>query len=251
MGGGILAPQGRPKLEEVLRREPALLEGLDPISAEAAARVGVAEVLTLPAGCRDLEVRVEGSGALLGLLVLEGFVLREVGADGGAAAGLLGCGDLFRPGAVPRNAALAPVEAPLNALTAVEVAVLDRRFAAATSRWPEIAAALIQRALDQERESACMLAIARLPRLDDRLRSLLGHLAERWGRVRPDGVALDLPLTHDVLGSLVAARRPSVSRTLAELERDGEVTRDGETWLLKTAATSRGRSPRGARFPRA
>jgi Crp-like helix-turn-helix domain len=78
-----------------------------------------------------------------------------------------------------------------------------------------------------------MQAISQLNRVEDRLITLFWHLAERWGRVAANGVALPLALPHRVLGELVGARRPTVSTALAELSRRGEVMRrhDG-TWLL-------------------
>ncbi len=48
---------------------------------------------------------------------------------------------------------------------------------------------------------------------------LLWHLADRWGRVRSEGVVLPLRLTHSVLADLVAARRPTVTTSLSELAR--------------------------------
>lgn len=50
---------------------------------------------------------------------------------------------------------------------------------------------------------------------------LLWHLADRWGRVRSDGVIVALDLTHSVLAELVAARRPTVTRSLSELADKG------------------------------
>ena len=78
-----------------------------------------------------------------------------------------------------------------------------------------------------------MQAIAHLKRIDDRLLALLWCLAERWGRVSPDGVVVALRLPHRTLGSLVGARRPSVPTALGQLMARGEVERrpDGG-WLL-------------------
>jgi CRP/FNR family cyclic AMP-dependent transcriptional regulator len=61
---------------------------------------------------------------------------------------------------------------------------------------------------------------------------LFWHLAGRWGQVRSDGVAVSLPLTHAVLGRLIAARRPSVTKALAQLARQDLVTLIDAGWLL-------------------
>ena len=83
------------------------------------------------------------------------------------------------------------------------------------------------------------MAIAQHPRLEIRLEVLLWHLAERLGRVHTDGVHLTLPVTHETLGNLVAARRPppvarrpSVSAALGGLAERGVVRRDGDGWVL-------------------
>ena len=76
------------------------------------------------------------------------------------------------------------------------------------------------------------MAIVQLPRLDDRLWMLFWELADRYGRVHADGVHLDLPLTHEVLSHLAAARRPSVSGALARLSDAGRVRREGRDWVL-------------------
>ena len=76
-----------------------------------------------------------------------------------------------------------------------------------------------------------MLAIAHHHRLEDRLRLFFWELADRYGHVTPAGVRLDIGLTHELIGHLVGAYRPSVSVALARLERDGHVRR-GERGLL-------------------
>ena len=50
---------------------------------------------------------------------------------------------------------------------------------------------------------------------------LFWELADRYGKVHPDGIHLELPLTHEVLSHLAGARRPSVSGALTRLAEDG------------------------------
>jgi CRP-like cAMP-binding protein len=69
--------------------------------------------------------------------------------------------------------------------------------------------------------------------LECRLLTLFWHLADRWGRVRADGVLLELRLSHEVLADLVGARRPSVSTAMGRLEREGRIARSGRAWLLR------------------
>jgi CRP/FNR family cyclic AMP-dependent transcriptional regulator len=58
------------------------------------------------------------------------------------------------------------------------------------------------------------------------------ELADRYGRVHPDGVHLRLPLTHDVFAELAAARRPSISTAFGRLSRSGRLDRSDESWVL-------------------
>jgi hypothetical protein len=58
------------------------------------------------------------------------------------------------------------------------------------------------------------------------------HLAERWGRVGPEGVRVPLRLTHEALGRLVGARRPSVTTALSGLSKRGCLERTPAGWLL-------------------
>jgi hypothetical protein len=62
-------------------------------------------------------------------------------------------------------------------------------------------------------------------------------LAGRWGRQTPSGVALRLPLSHETLGSLVGAKRSSVTLALKALELRGclERPRRGEVVLVGEA----------------
>jgi hypothetical protein len=58
------------------------------------------------------------------------------------------------------------------------------------------------------------------------------RLADRWGRVRPDGVAVELRLSHSVLADLVAAQRPSVTASLGTLAEQGHLRPLPGGWLL-------------------
>jgi CRP/FNR family transcriptional regulator, cyclic AMP receptor protein len=119
--------------------------------------------------------------------------------------------------------------------------------------------ALLERWAGRTRRLAVLQTISQLNRVDRRVLTLLWHLAERWGRVTPDGVLVPLALSHRMLGQLVGARRPTISTALGELIRAAELIRgpDG-TWILTgapvgapDARTSRFVAPRRAmRAPR-
>ncbi len=168
----------------------------------------------------------------IGLLVLEGLLLRRVGIDGRFGAELLGEGDLLRPWQGEDAQPTLPHTTGWRVLRQTRVAVLDRRVAHRFARYPELTGALVGRALERSRNLAVNMAIVQHARVDVRLRMLFWHLADRWGYVRTDGVSLPLRLTHTVLADLVAARRPTVTLALSELARQDLVLPDGRVWLL-------------------
>jgi hypothetical protein len=79
------------------------------------------------------------------------------------------------------------------------------------------------------------LAICQLPRVEERLLALMWWLAESWGRVTSVGTLLPVAMTHDVLGALVGARRPTVTLAIGELVERGAIARQDRGWLLLEA----------------
>jgi CRP/FNR family transcriptional regulator len=76
--------------------------------------------------------------------------------------------------------------------------------------------------------------VAHLRTVEERVLVVLWHFADRWGSVRPDGIALRLDITHAMLASIVAAERPTVTLALGALRERGLVERgDDRAWLLR------------------
>lgn len=170
--------------------------------------------------------------ASLGLLVIDGVLTRDVTVAGVGCTELIGAGDLLRPwGQYPRSV---PVEVGWSVLRPARLAVLDGRFGRAIQRSPLLALRLVERTVRLSQSQAIHLAITCLTGVEVRLHVLFWHLADRWGKVTPSGVVLDLPLTHEVLGRLVRSRRPSVSTALGQLaDREVLLRREDGTWLLR------------------
>jgi CRP-like cAMP-binding protein len=102
------------------------------------------------------------------------------------------------------------------------------------AQWPEIFAALMDRAARRAERLVVTQAIAHLTRVDDRLLALLWLLAERWGRVVPGGVLVSLRLPHRTLAGMVGARRPSVTTALGQLMARGAIERRSDgAWILR------------------
>jgi hypothetical protein len=218
----------------LLEADPDLAGLLTGARRQEAERELVVRVHKLGVGVWDVS-RLEGAGAdHVGLLLLDGVIAREVIVADHVSAELLGPGDLVRPWQDASKADLLPVDVLWSILSPASMAVLDRRFAGELARWPEVTAALFERLSERSLRLGTTQAISQLTRVDRRLKALLWHLAERWGRVSGDGVIVPLALTHRILGQLVGARRPTVSTALGELAERGELIRrvDG-SWVLR------------------
>ncbi len=173
-----------------------------------------------------------GAGGI-GLLVLEGLIIRRVGVDDRFGAELLGEGDLLRPWQGEDGAGMITPTTSWKVLEAARVAVLDESAARIMAGYPQLTGALVARAVGRSRSMAVNMAIVHHPRVNVRLLMLLWHLADRWGRVRSEGVVLPLHLTHSVLADLVAARRPTVTSALSDLARQELVEPQNRGWLLR------------------
>ena len=221
----------RPDVVRVFSVEPDLLAGLDVKTAEFLTQRAVVPKLWIEPGLWDPPPQQGQRGDTLGLLVLDGLLMRNVELHGRRCPELVGAGDLLRPWD-DLDASLAH-GVFWTALTRASVALLDERFLAIIGRWPSITDALLTRSIHRSRSLALNLAIVHVRHAELRLHMLFWHLADRWGRVTPDGVHLPLHLTHEMLAELACMRRPTASSALNTLARRGELTRrDDGTWLL-------------------
>ena len=216
----------------LLQVEPELGEGLNPQELSAAERVLAVPGLTLEPGLWNPLDEFAEMPPVVGVMILDGVLTRDVVFAGRTTTELLGSGDVLRPWDDDIQFDPLPFAVTWRVHTGSRIAILDTRVAMAAGRWPPIATALGARHVRRARTLAFQRAIAQLPRVDDRLVVLLWALAERWGRVGPGGVRLPLDMPHRTLATLVGARRPSVTTALTGLARDGLVERVRDGWLL-------------------
>jgi CRP-like cAMP-binding protein len=215
----------------VLDEDSDLAELVSNAQLQTARQASLAGVVDLPSGSWDARVESDRAREGFGLLVLGGVLVRRVGFGGRFGAELLADGDLLRPWEYDGDESIG-FETTWRVLVTSRLAVLDALWSERMARYTRVGPALAGRALARSRRLAAMMAIAQQPRLDERLWMLFWELADRHGRVHPDGVYLELPLTHEVLSHLVAARRPSVSGALTKLADQGRVRREGRRWVL-------------------
>jgi CRP-like cAMP-binding protein len=217
----------------VLTEDRDLAERLEGARRERAESMSAARVLRRAAGIWNAKVDAGHGRDGLGLLVIEGTLVRRVGLAGRFGAELLSAGDLLQPAEHDGEEAVVPFEATWRVLSPLRLAVLDLAWMVRMAPYPEVTAAITRRVMVRSRRLATLQAIAQHHRLEIRLQLLFWELADRYGRVTPDGVVIELPLTHDLISHLVGAMRPSVSTALARLEASGEVQRNGRCWTLR------------------
>jgi CRP/FNR family transcriptional regulator, cyclic AMP receptor protein len=198
----------------------------------------IVAVATLPA--RPLAPRALAGLSLrpFALMVVEGVLLRDILLGRSRATELLGPTDIVDTGA--RDPAMFEVGTIWSVPDTATIAVLDDRLLPILRSWPGAGRILLERAAQREARLSTHRAISQLPRIDQRLLALFGHLAERWGRVSSSGLIVPLNLTHESLGRLIGGRRPTVSVALKELASGGTLTRrpDG-SWLVQADAFAR------------
>jgi CRP-like cAMP-binding protein len=220
-------------LVRLLDADPELGEQLTPEERDRARHHLVTAVVTVGPGKWDAAGALDGASAQLGLLVIDGLLLRDLDLGRRASTEVLGAGDLLRPWDADGQFDDLPLTARWTVLQPTRLAVLDERFLLAAVRYPAVIDALFGRAVRRNRWLSVRLVVNQLVRLEDRLMLALWGLAERWGRVTPDGVLIPMGLTHSALARLVGARRPSVTSALGELSRDRVLERTEDGWLLR------------------
>jgi hypothetical protein len=218
----------------LIDEDPDLFADLPPNGVVDARARAIAPVLTRGRGPWTVDVTgICESKQCLGLLVLDGLLVHSIVVASEPRSEVLGPGDVLRPWEEDGSIASVRFESEWDVIQPARLAVLDRRVVAFAARWPQLMLAVVSRTVRRSHWLALQMAINDLRRIDDRLLLFLWHLADRWGRVRPDGVHVPLPVTHDVLAQLVCAQRPTVTSALRRLTDAGLlIRRRDRTWLL-------------------
>lgn len=231
--------------ERLLDLDRDLADALgDEVAARARDRIGVATVRLAPGSWDPAALTASGHEAFA-FIVCEGLIIRDLDLAGTLTADLLGPGDLVDLGSGTDSLLFTGQRWHVSGHATV--ATLDNRVLPALHAWPAISSRLIVRAARQASRAAEQRAISQLPRVELRIRALLWHLAERWGRMGTAGVLVPLGLTHEALGRLVGARRPTVTLALSELSRTGAIRRRADgAWILRSDSNPVWRTSLGA-----
>ena len=217
----------------VLDRDPDLGEDLRPEEFALARQQAVARVLRYPKGRWSVGRGDFDRAGALGLLITEGLLVRKVTVGDRTCAELLGPGDVTQPWLRTGPESSVGTEVNWQVARPLVLALLDRGFTGRVARWPELLAAVTRRLMLRVYWLSFHLAVCHMRRVDDRLLLVLWHFADRWGRVTPSGIQIDIPLTHRLLALVVGARRPSVTASVRELIEAGRIEpQPGSRWRL-------------------
>src|SRR6185312_6906742 len=165
----------------VLDHDAGLRAALPESQRARARQHAVAGVIELQVGDWD-PATDDGSDAELGLLLLEGLMIRDVTIADARCGELVGPGVLLRP--CDNRGSDAPMrhEVGWRVVEPTRLAVLDRRFVRVAAHWPTIMTALVARATERAHNLGVMVSIHSLKRVDARLLAFLRHLAARDAR---------------------------------------------------------------------
>lgn len=212
----------------VLENDPDLARRLEPRDAIRARHLLTAPFRVVEPGPWVPPVLdAEAERCALGVLIVDGVLLRHSQVERRHGVDILAAGDIVRPWQSPGSSqeTIVPVELNWTVLESARLALLDRAFCEMIVVWPAILAELMCRVSQRARSLEFRLAVVQEPKLTERLMLVFWHLAERFGRVEPAGVRLALKLSHEILAVQVCAQRPSVTVALGQLSRQGLVSR--------------------------
>lgn len=230
------AARARPRGIRLLDVDPELAAGLEPAERARAQRLLVVPLLRPEPGGLDLDQlrnAEEVQGSLRAVMLVRGALELTLELAGRR------CSRVVNPPEIvlldPDPSGWLSTRAAWSAAAGTELAALDARFLTAGQRWPSLFDALLARAARQAHDAFVLQAISQLPRVEVRLLAYFWWLADRHGRVRPDGVVIERSFTHESLGQMIGAARPTVSLALKELAKAGLLRAEHPRgWLLTT-----------------
>lgn len=172
----------------------------------------------------------------LGMLLLQGVLLRRETLAGRRRAEPVVPGDLVRPLAPEEWAfAASPTVVAWSVLTPARLAGIDRELLRVLGEFPEVIERLVDRLSRRMVRTAQREVIGSEPGLSAKVHAELSFFADVCGRVTPDGVLVRVPLSQGDLAEIVGARRQSLNKAVRELRESGVARQlpDGTWWLAR------------------
>ena len=206
----------------IVDADPDLAEQLDDEQLERARHEALTRVQKLSPGEWDVAGALEPDVHHRGFLIVAGLLSREVNVLGRHCIELIGPCDVMRPWSWDDAGSHVRAEVGWEVLEPTKLAVLDHALVTRINPWPQLGVELFNRGTRRAHHLAVALAIAHHNRVEDRLLLTLWHLAERWGKVTPDGHRRARCRSRTPgWPSIVGAHRPSVTTAMGALTQGG------------------------------
>jgi hypothetical protein len=216
----------------VLREDPDLAIGLSETDRRAAVSLFRAPVIQAT-GQRWTAPHYDPARTF-GLLILDGLLGRRVRVGRTIGTELLGVGDILRPWDDAYPLELIPATLDWRVFSPTRLAVLDDRLTTLIGRRAQLTINFSGRIMRQARRATYLMVVSHLPRIEDRVLATLWHIASTCGKVTPEGVSIPFRITHEVLGEIVGAHRPSVTVAIQTLEGRGKLIRAASNGFILT-----------------
>jgi CRP-like cAMP-binding protein len=166
------------------------------------------------------------------VLVVDGFVVSRVRVADGRRSVVTcqgGAGEVLLPPSAAEE---------LCALGTARLCVIDTDARASLLQAPALAGRIVEQlalSLAHKQEATAHFGLIRHV---ERVRRKLLELARSYGHVVADGVRIDFPVSHALLGEMIGSSRETVTRAVDELQRAGFVARRGSTYRLLVSPES-------------
>lgn len=184
----------------------------------------------------------------MGVLVVRGLLAQSISLAGNRSVVLAWDGDVIAPDLAYPDWADRGMH--VHVLEPSVLAELDADFMKSIRKRPAVLLSIGERLRRVLARTQLLVAVSHLSRVEHRILGTLLLIAEDRGRATVGGILLRVPLTHERLGELVGARRPTVSLALRELEAMDLVRKTDEgAWLIGHDAADYIRTVRAAVNP--
>lgn len=207
----------------LLQEDPDLAEAMPPETRRVATELIRVRTFRVPRGPWKPPELDRGA---TGLLLLDGLMVRTLTLGRVSSAEVVGPTDILRPWENDLLPSLIPTVTDWRVLEPARVGLLDATTTGLIGHWPELCAAIEGRLLRRSRSLAYLMAAQHFIRVEDRLLASLWHLASMWGRITAQGTVVPFRLTHEMLASIIGARRPTTTTAIHSLTRQRQLSRD-------------------------
>jgi methanogenic corrinoid protein MtbC1 len=112
------------------------------------------------------------------------------------------------------------------------IAILAADFEQQVSQNPLLAQILMRKLAKSVRNMSTQVRELGFLDVQQRLKQRLIDLAKEYGIATRDGIRIDLDITHEEIGELVAANRVTITSYLNEFKRRGYLWKDGRSFII-------------------